>query len=157
FNVLSWDPKHYLAFADERTRPAAELVARIDVAAPRNVIDLGCGPGNSTALIAARWPEAFLEGLDSSAEMVATAKASGVRADFFVADIATWRARAPYDVIVSNATLQWLENHRELLPRLMSFVATGGTFAFQVPRNLDAPSHALMRVVASEGPWTSKL
>lgn len=154
---MSWDPNHYLSFADERTRPAAELVARIDYAAPRRVIDLGCGPGNSTALIAARWPDASVEGLDSSPEMIASAKESGVRADFFVADIATWRAPAPYDVIVSNATLQWLDNHRSLLPRLMSVVAAGGSFAFQVPRNLDAPSHALMRAVAADGPWASKL
>jgi trans-aconitate 2-methyltransferase len=154
---MTWDPKHYLSFADERTRPAAELVARIDSAEPRRVIDLGCGPGNSTALAAARWPEASLEGLDSSSEMIASAKESGVPADFFVADIATWRPQAPYDVIISNATLQWLENHHLLLPRLMGFVASGGSLAFQVPRNLDAPSHALMRAVAADGPWVSKL
>lgn len=154
---MSWDPKHYLSFADERTRPAAELVFRIDVVAPRRVIDLGCGPGNSTALVTARWPDATVEGLDSSPEMITSAKESGVRADFSLADIAAWRPAAPYDVIVSNATLQWLENHGELLPRLIGFVTKGGGFAFQVPRNLDAPSHALMRVVAADGPWASKL
>jgi trans-aconitate 2-methyltransferase len=154
---MSWDPKHYLSFAGERTRPAAELVSRIDCAAPRRVIDLGCGPGNSTALVAERWPDAKLEGLDSSPEMIASAKDSGVCADFYEADIASWRATAPYDVIVSNATLQWLENHHELLPRLIGFVARGGTFAFQVPCNLDAPSHTLMRAVAEDGPWASTL
>jgi trans-aconitate 2-methyltransferase len=154
---VSWDPKHYLSFADERTRPAAELVSRIDLAAPRRVIDLGCGPGNSTALLAARWPEASLEGLDSSSEMIASAKESGLRADFFVGDITTWRPSAPYDVILSNATLQWLENHRDLLTRLVGLVASGGTLAFQVPRNLDALSHVLMRAVAADGPWASKL
>ena len=154
---MSWDPKHYLSFADERTRPAAELVARIESTVPRRVIDLGCGPGNSTALLAARWPQASLEGLDSSAQMIASAKESRVPADFFVTDIATWRPSAPYEVIFSNATLQWLDNHRELLPRLMGFVASAGTFAFQVPRNLDAPSHALMRSVAAEGTWAPKL
>jgi len=102
---MSWDPQHYLSFADERTRPAAELVARIDCAVPRRVIDLGCGPGNSTALAVARWPNAAVEGLDSSPEMIASAKESRVHADFFAADIASWRATAPYDVIISNATL----------------------------------------------------
>ena len=154
---MSWDPKHYLTFADERTRPAAELISRIDFGAPRRVIDLGCGPGNSTALIAARWPDVSLEGLDSSPEMIASAKESGVRADFFVADIASWQPPEPYDVVISNATLQWLENHRGLLPRLMASVADGGCFAFQVPRNLDAPSHALMRAVAADGRWAQKL
>src|SRR5260370_6237373 len=89
--------------------------------------------------------------------MIASARQSGVRADFFVADIATWRPSAPYDVIFSNATLQWLENHHRLLPRLLGFVASGGSLAFQVPRNLDAPSHALMRAVAADGPWAPKL
>ena len=154
---MSWDPQHYLTFAGERTRPAAELVARIDFAKPHRVVDLGCGPGNSTALIAARWPDAKVEGLDSSAEMIASAKCSGVRADFFEADIASWRPDTPYDVVVSNATLQWLENHNTLLPRLMRFLAQGGSLAFQVPRNLEAPSHALMRDVAAHGPWVAKL
>jgi trans-aconitate 2-methyltransferase len=154
---VSWDPKHYLSFADERTRPAAELIARIESASPSRVVDLGCGPGNSTALLVARWPNASLEGLDSSPEMIASAKGSGVHAAFFVADIATWRPPSSYNVIVSNATLQWLEAHLELLPRLFSFVENGGSFAFQVPRNLDAPSHALMRAVATNGPWSSKL
>jgi trans-aconitate 2-methyltransferase len=154
---MSWDPKHYLSFADERTRPAAELISRIALVAPRRVIDLGCGPGNSTALLAARWPEASLDGLDSSSEMIASARESGVHADFLAADVATWRPSAPYDVILSNATLQWLEDHHLLLPRLMGFVASGGILAFQVPRNLDAPSHALMRAVAADGPWASKL
>jgi trans-aconitate 2-methyltransferase len=153
---MSWDPKHYLAFADERTRPAAELIARID-AQPERIIDLGCGPGNSTGLIAARWPEAKIEGLDNSPEMIAAAKSSGVPASFAVGDIASWKPGAPYDAIVSNATYQWLPDHRSLLPRLSGFAKPGGVFAFQVPHNQDAPSHALMREVAAGGPWASKL
>jgi trans-aconitate 2-methyltransferase len=154
---MSWDPKAYLRYADERTRPAAELIQRIPAEAPATVIDLGCGPGNSTALAAARWPNAALEGFDSSPEMIETARASKVPARFFVADIAAWRPSAPYDVVLSNATLQWLDNHESLLPRLVGFVGRGGSLAFQVPRNFDAPSHALMREVAAQGPWAGKL
>jgi trans-aconitate 2-methyltransferase len=154
---VTWDPKHYLMFADERTRPAAELVGRVAVASPQRVIDLGCGPGNSTAIIAARWPDAEIEGLDSSAEMIESARASDLRAKFFVGDLATWQPASPYDVIFSNATIQWLPDHEHLLPRLMAYVAPGGAFAFQVPHNQDAPSHSLMRETAASGPWSAKL
>ncbi|MEI9995887.1 MAG: trans-aconitate 2-methyltransferase [Rhizomicrobium sp.] len=154
---MVWNPKTYLAFADERTRPAAELLARVPDENPARVIDLGCGPGNSTALLRARWREAEIEGLDSSADMLAQAATSGVAARWIAADLATWRADAPYDVIFSNATFQWLGDHAALLPRLMSGVKPGGSFAFQVPHNMDAPSHALMRETAAGGPWAAKL
>ncbi|HUO91244.1 MAG TPA: trans-aconitate 2-methyltransferase [Rhizomicrobium sp.] len=154
---MVWNPRTYLAFADERTRPAAELLARIPDEAPSRVIDLGCGPGNSTALLRARWPLATIEGLDSSPDMLEQAKKAGVEAGWIEADVATWRAVVPYDVIYSNATYQWLGDHPALLPRLMAFVKPGGTFAFQVPYNMDAPSHALMRETAADGPWSAKL
>jgi len=152
-----WDPKTYLAFADERTRAAAELLARIPIEAPTRVIDLGCGPGNSTALLASRWAGAHLEGMDSSPEMIDQARESGVAAEWSVADIAGWTAAAPYDVIYSNAALHWVGDQASLLPRLMQSVRPGGALAFQVPMNFDMPSHVLMRAVASEGPWAAKL
>ncbi|HEX4302607.1 MAG TPA: trans-aconitate 2-methyltransferase [Rhizomicrobium sp.] len=154
---MTWNPHTYLAFADERTRPAAELLARIPDETPEHVIDLGCGPGNSTALLAARWPHARLEGLDSSPAMLGQAHGSGIAAHWIEADVATWTPKEPYDVVFSNATLQWLGDHPALLPRLMRAVKRGGTFAFQVPHNMDAPSHALMRETAAQGPWASKL
>jgi trans-aconitate 2-methyltransferase len=154
---MVWNPQTYLAFADERTRPAAELLARVPDVAPARVIDLGCGPGNSTALLRSRWPDAKIEGLDSSPDMLAQAAKAGVAADWIEGDVATWSASAPYDVIFSNATFQWLGDHQALLPRLMGFVETGGSFAFQVPHNMDAPSHALMRETAASGPWSRKL
>jgi len=154
---MAWDPRTYLNFGAERTRPAAELLARIAIDAPARVVDLGCGPGNSTALLAARWPNADLEGVDSSPEMLEEAKHSGVKARWSEADIANWNPAAPYDVIFSNATFQWLPDHKTLLPRLMSGVTEGGTFAFQVPRNFDEPCHTLIHEVAQSGPWAPKL
>jgi trans-aconitate 2-methyltransferase len=154
---MSWDPEIYMKFANERTRPAMELLARVSLRAPARVIDLGCGPGNSTALLATRWPDAEIEGLESSPEMLAKARASGVRAAFIEGDVESWSPQRPYDVVFSNATLHWVANHRALLPRLMGDVADGGALAFQVPRNFDAPSHVLMREVAQSGPWAAKL
>jgi trans-aconitate 2-methyltransferase len=154
---MTWNPHTYLAFADQRTRPAADLLARVPADLPAWVMDLGCGPGNSTALLAARWPDAQLEGLDSSAEMLEQARASGVPADWELADLASWAPVAPYDVIYSNATFQWVPDQGALLPRLMSFVKPGGIFAFQVPVNFDAPSHILLRETAADPRWKSKL
>jgi trans-aconitate 2-methyltransferase len=154
---MTWDPKTYLAFAGERTRPAAELLARIPLEGPKQVADLGCGPGNSTALLAARWPSAAIAGVDPSESMLAEAEASSVHARWIKSDIAVWAPDRPCDVIFSNAAFQWLDQHETLLPRLMTQIADGGVFAFQVPRNFDAPSHALMREVANGGPWKSKL
>ncbi len=154
---MAWNPETYLAFADQRTRPAAELLARVPSDRPRRVIDLGCGPGNSTALLAGRWPLAELEGLDGSAEMLAKARATGLAASWTLADIAQWTPTAPYDVIFSNATLQWLPDQETLLPRLMDFVKPGGVFAFQVPMNFNAPSHVLMRDAAADPRWQAKL
>ena len=154
---MSWDPDVYMKFASERTRPAMELLARVPLRAPSRVIDLGCGPGNSTALLAARWREAEIEGLESSPDMIAKARASGMRANWIEGDVESWSPETLYDVVFSNATLHWIADHRALLPRLMHQVADGGALAFQVPRNFDAPSHVLMRDVANSGPWAAKL
>ena len=154
---MAWNPETYLTFVDQRTRPAADLLARVRADHPARVIDLGCGPGNSTALLRARWPDARLEGLDSSADMLEEARASGVPAIWLQADVAAWTPQTLYDVIFSNATLQWLPNQAVLLPRLLAFVKPGGVFAFQVPVNFDAPSHALMRETAQDPRWKTKL
>ena len=139
-----WDPALYLRYADERGRPFTELLARVHCEQPRLVVDLGCGTGNLTALLARRWPEADVRGVDSSADMVAAADATtGV--SYQVADLRTWEPPGPVDVLVSNATLQWVPDHLDLLPRLVGFVAAGGWLAFQVPGNFEEPSHALRR------------
>lgn len=138
----SWDPATYLQYGDERARPFVDLVARIGATAPRSVVDLGCGTGNLTALLKRRWPEADVVGVDSSPEMVAAAEPdSGVR--MVVGDLRDWAPGSPVDVLVSNAALQWVPDHLALLPRLVGQVAPGGWFAFQVPGNFSAPSHAV--------------
>lgn len=145
----TWDPERYLAYADERGRPFVELVARVGAPAPRRVVDLGCGPGNLTALLKARWPDAEVAGVDSSPEMVAAARSvAGVR--FSVGDLRSWRPDEPVDVLVSNATLQWVPGHLDLLPDLVGHVTPGGWLAFQVPGNFDEPSHTLRRDLAAE-------
>ena len=154
----SWDPDRYLTYADERGRPFVELVTRIGAQAPAEVVDLGCGPGNLTGLLAERWPQARVVGLDSSPEMIAKAQESDGRVDFAVADLRDWRPAAPVDVLVSNATLQWVPGHLELLPALVASVAPGGWFAFQVPGNFDEPSHTIRAELAAESPyaeWTA--
>lgn len=154
---MAWDPKVYMAFGAERTRPAAELLARIPSDNPARVADLGCGPGNSTALLAARWVQAEIVGVDNSPEMLAEAKASGIPAHWQQADVSSWTPDAPQDVIYSNATLQWVPDHAALLPRLMSHLVPGGFFAFQVPMNFTEPCHTLIHDVANAGPWAAKL
>src|SRR5262245_32658159 len=111
---MNWNPDVYLTFGEERTRPAVELAARVPVSAPARVIDLGCGTGNSTAILAARWPVAAIEGLESSADMLAKARASSIRATWIEGDVASWAPAERYDVIFSNATLHWIPNHGAL-------------------------------------------
>jgi trans-aconitate 2-methyltransferase len=151
-----WDPDRYLTYADERGRPFVELVARVAAADPGVVVDLGCGPGNLTALLADRWPDAAISGLDSSPEMIAQARATDDRIEFDVVDLRNWAAAASapqVDVLVSNATLQWVPGHLELLPDLVARVRPGGWFAFQVPGNFDEPSHTIRRDLAAEAPY----
>ena len=149
---MRWDPFQYARFADERARPFLDLIARIDSVGPRRVVDLGCGPGTQTAVLARRWPDALVEGIDSSPEMIArAAQVPGVA--FRVADAATWTMPADCDVIVSNATLQWVPGHADLLREWGAALPRGGWLAFQVPGQFGSPSHVLMRELASSPRW----
>jgi trans-aconitate 2-methyltransferase len=152
----TWDPAQYLTFADERGRPFLELVARIGATHPQTVVDLGCGPGNLTGLLRRRWPEASVTGLDLSSEMVAAARALDDGVTYDVADLRDWAPTMPVDVLVSNATLQWVPGHLDLLPRLVSGVRPGGWFAFQVPGNFDEPSHTIRRDLAASAPYAAR-
>lgn len=154
-----WDPRTYLAFADERSRPFADLLSRVAAESPGHVVDLGCGPGQLTATLAQRWPGAHVLGVDSSPEMLAQAAqhAEPGRVDFEAGDAATWQPSGPLDVLVSNATLQWVPGHRELLGRYISWLAPGGWLAVQVPGNFGAPSHAVVRELAASPRWSPQL
>jgi trans-aconitate 2-methyltransferase len=160
---MAWDPAQYLKFAGPRLRPALDLLQRIDVAAPSSVYDLGCGAGNVTRLIAARWPEARVVGIDSSREMLAkAAEPAGrpatdgrpaARIAWQEADLATWRPDRPADIIYSNAALHWLDGHDTLLSGLVGALAPTGVLALQMPRNFAAPSHTLITETALGGSW----
>jgi len=154
---MAWDPAQYLKFAGPRLRPALDLLQRIDAEAPSAVYDLGAGAGNVTRLIAARWPEARVVGVDSSAEMLAKAAAENPGIGWQQADLATWRPSRPADIIYSNAALHWLDGHDKLLPGLFAGLAPGGVLAVQMPRNFAAPSHTLITETALAGPWRSVL
>ncbi len=150
-----WDPARYLAFADERSRPLSELLARVVTTQARLVIDLGCGPGSSTLPLLERWPAARVVGVDSSPAMIAraTVAARGPRVSFVKADIGNWEPEEAPDVVVANAVLQWVPEHVSVIERFASVLAPGGSLAIQVPGNFGEPSHALMRELAASGRW----
>jgi trans-aconitate 2-methyltransferase len=158
---VRWDPEQYLRFADERSRPFHDLLARIPAPDARLVADVGCGPGTLTRLLAERWPGARVEGVDSSYEMVQRAEAEladlGERAVAILADAREWRPPGPVDVLVSNATLQWVPGHLELLERFVGWLAPGGWLAVQVPGNFGEPSHTLLADVAARPRWEGQL
>jgi trans-aconitate 2-methyltransferase len=152
---VRWDPIQYGRYAGERSRPFFELVARVDCAAPEDVVDLGCGSGELTTALADRWPEALVRGIDSSAEMIKRAPGDGA-VQFTVGAAEEFSARG-VDVLVSNAALQWVPTHRELIVRWAGELNSGGWLAFQVPANFDAPSHVLMRELAESERWRDRL
>jgi trans-aconitate 2-methyltransferase len=151
----SWNADQYLRFAAERTQPAIDLAARIQISAPARLIDLGCGPGNSTEVLARCWPGSDLVGLDSSASMIEAAKRDHPQWHWLTGDIATWSSAEPFDIVFSNAALQWVPDHRACLPKLFRSVARDGALAFQVPANLGAPAHRLMRELGASDRWSS--
>ena len=154
---MSWSAAQYVKFEAERNRPIFDLIARIPDVEVKTAVDIGCGPGNSTELLQARLPAARVTGLDSSDDMIAAARKRLPGIDFQVADIASWQAETPVDLILANAVLQWLPDHETLFPRLVGILNSGGVLAVQMPDNLDEPSHRLMREIAADGPWADKL
>ncbi|MFJ3586371.1 trans-aconitate 2-methyltransferase [Streptomyces sp. NPDC090127] len=164
----TWDPQQYLRHSGHRTRPFLDMLSRIprlpSVATPARIADLGCGPGNVTAQIADRWPDAHITGFDLSPDMLERAEkdwagttAGGGWLDFRPADAAHWTPEEPYDLIVSNAALQWVPNHPESFAPWIDALKPGGTFAFQVPANFTAPSHALLGELCDMPQWRDRL
>ncbi len=155
--MADWNARQYLKFEDQRTRPARDLLAQVPLADAAFVVDLGCGPGNSTELLAERFPKAELLGLDTSPAMLDAARKRLPKARFEQADASTFTLERPADLIFANAVLQWVPDHETVLPRLLSLLAPGGVLAVQMPDNLEEPSHAAMRETAMSGPWAEKL
>jgi trans-aconitate 2-methyltransferase len=154
---MQWDPTQYLRYTDERLRPALDLMARVPLDAPSRIVDLGCGPGNVTAILAQRWPSAAVIGLDGSAAMLDKARAAAPACTFIEGSFGTWAPAGKVDLLYSNAALHWLGGHPALFPRLLGHLAPGGVFAVQMPAMHDAPLRALQHEVAANGPWAERL
>ena len=154
---MSWSATQYTKFENERTRPVRDLLAAVPGQEVKVAVDLGCGPGNSTEVLAARFPGAAISGMDSSADMVAAARKRLPLFKFEVAGIEDWSDPGPYDVILANAVMQWVPDHAAIFPRLVQKLQAGGSLAVQMPNNLDEPAHILMRETALSGPWAHKL
>jgi trans-aconitate 2-methyltransferase len=154
-----WDPQQYEQFSSERSRPFAELVARIDLPGAREIADFGCGTGSLTAQLAQRWPAAHVVGVDNSPDMLAEARAREIegRLEFCLADVREWEPAAPLDVLVSNATLQWVPGHLDLVERFASFLQPGGVLALQVPGNFAEPTHRLLAELTVSDRWRTAL
>lgn len=152
---VTWDPAVYLAFDDHRSRPFHDLVTRIGATAPRRVVDLGCGPGHLTEVLTARWPDAEIDALDSSPDMVADARGRGIPAR--QADVREWHPDDRDDVVITNAVLQWVPGHRELLAGWLRGMPSGGWFGMQVPGNHSSPSHELLRRLLASPRWSGRV
>jgi trans-aconitate 2-methyltransferase len=153
---MQWDPTQYLKFADHRLRPAIDLLNRVDLESPKVAYDLGAGTGNVTELLAQRWPDARVIGVDNSPEMLERAERVE-NLEWQQGDIGTWRPDQPADLIFSNAALHWVTGHTDLFSGLMSALAPGGLLAVQMPRNFGALSHTSISEAALGGPWKSTL
>ncbi len=154
---MSWNPAQYLKFAAPRLRPALDLLARLDLAAPRRIVDLGCGTGSIARLLAERWPGAEVTGVDGSPAMLAEARAAAPSLRWVEADLGAWRPDAPPDLLFSNAALHWLPDPAALFGRLFDALAPGGVLAVQMPRNFAAPSHTAIEATVHDGPWRDTL
>ena len=162
---MTWSARQYLAFEDERTRPVRDLLAAVPALEARTALDIGCGPGNSTEVLATRFPRATVSGFDSSPDMIAAARKRLPALRFEVLDLKDWldpsqASSAPdagIDILLANAVLQWVPDHGALFPALAAKLAPGGCLAVQMPDNLEEPAQKLMREIADVGPWRGKL
>jgi trans-aconitate 2-methyltransferase len=154
--MTNWNPELYLRFNNERTQPALDLISRIALSDPRTGVDLGCGPGNSTQPLRLRWPKARITGIDSSPQMIEKARATYPSEAWLLADVGSWSPTEQYDLVFSNATLQWIPDHAALIPRLLGAVNDGGALAVQVPANQSSPLHQALLHISSMPAWDSR-
>lgn len=153
----TWDKNLYYRFRAQRTQPSIDLAARITLQRPSRVIDLGCGPGNSTGVLRQRWAEASIVGLDNSEEMIRSARASDTDAEWVKSDIGNWHSDTKFDVVFSNAALQWVPDHERLIPRLVEQVASPGVLAVQLPDHYDSPLFRVLIEVANDDRWSDRM
>jgi trans-aconitate 2-methyltransferase len=151
--MAKWDALHYLRYSDERTRAALDLVSRINLDAPINVADIGCGPGNSTCLLWQRWPKSQIIGIDNSPEMIAAAKKSYPDRKWVLSDAEHWKPSTSFDLIFSNAALHWLPRHEALIRHLFSCVTNGGALAFQIPSAIYPKVRSLIHDISRSPKW----
>lgn len=155
--MFEWNAAHYLRFGDERTRAAADLAARVKLESPRTIVDLGCGPGNSTQILRTRWPPAEITGVDNSPEMIAAAQRSFPEQYWLLADLADWNPPLPVDLVFSNAVLQWVPHHQPLMRHLFGMVAPGGALAFQIPSGTFATVRTLIYDISTNPAWNARM
>jgi trans-aconitate 2-methyltransferase len=151
--MSNWNPGQYLKFKEERTQPAIDLVARIKIDTPKTIIDIGCGPGNSTQILYKKWPSADILGIDTSVQMIDKARKDHPEQKWAVADASSFDADRAFDVVFSNAALQWIPNHEVLIPNLFKLVSGKGALAVQVPANSESPFHRALAAVAADKKW----
>jgi len=155
--MASWNPNQYLQFGDERTQPARDLIHRIELENPRRIIDLGCGPGNSTSELRKRWPASSVVGLDNSAEMIDTARRSYSEGAWILGDARSWTAPEPFDLVFSNAVLHWLPDHSALCRHLLAQTTPHGAVAVQMPAHYDSPLHREILEVSRDPRWSARM
>jgi trans-aconitate 2-methyltransferase len=156
-SAADWSARQYLKFEDERTRPPRDLLAQVPLQSPRRVVDLGCGPGNSTELLIERFPDAEVIGIDSSPDMLRQARERLPRCTFVEGDLATWKPEPDTDLLFGNAVFQWVPDHPKVLGRLLKLLPQGGVLAVQMPDNTTEPALTLMEKVAAKGPWAAAI
>lgn len=152
---MAWSASQYLKFEDERTQPARDLLAGVPLETLARAVDLGCGPGNSTELLVARYPDAEITGVDSDDNMLTAARKRLPSLHVEQADLARWAPPQPVDLLFANAVFQWLPDHLEVMDRLMDCLNPGGVLAVQMPNNLGEASHLLMEDTLHDGPWAT--
>ena len=148
-----WNAAQYLKFGSERTQPAIDLVNRILIDDPARIVDVGCGPGNSTSVLAQRFPHACILGIDNSDDMIATARQSYPQLDFQCCDASRdlCALGTGFDIVFSNACIQWIPDHPALLRGMLALLRPGGVLAIQTPMNYDEPIHRIIQEVS--GKW----